>query len=165
MKKLSFLFLALITITKSFSQDNNSELPRMDNDTLFTSSGYKVVNGQDVKLGTGSLPYGDFKYITISSSSWLTAGSTNQEAVGRKWNGHLFKVKKVRKEGTKKRGFTFYLILGGGNIVNYECDIESAIASGEIVVPEEYKPKQKAVVVERGKAFYICPTTLLCNFS
>ena len=134
--------------SKSFSQENNSELPRIDKDTLFTTSGYKIVNGQDIKLGTGSLPYGDFKYISISSTSWLTAGSTNQEPVGRKWNGHLFKVKKVRKEGTKKRGFTFYLVLGGGNIVNYECDIESAIATGEIVVPEEYRLKQKAVVVE-----------------
>ncbi|MCC7400182.1 MAG: SHOCT domain-containing protein [Chitinophagaceae bacterium] len=148
MKKAFLFLLTLLSIIKSYSQNSDNSLPRIAGDTLFTTSGYKIIEGQDLKLGTGSLPDGDFKYITISSTSWLTAGSTKQEAVGRKWNGHLFKVKKFRKEGTKKRGFTYYLVLGGGNIVNYECDIESAIASGEVVIPEEYRPKPKETVIE-----------------
>ncbi|CAM4379292.1 SHOCT domain-containing protein [Cytophagaceae bacterium 50C-KIRBA] len=150
--KMTFKFLLLaififLTSFNSFAQE--TELPKIENDTLYTLSGYKIYEGQDLKLGSGSLPNGDFKYITISTTSWLTAGAPSQGAVGRKWNGHLFKVKKFRKEGTKKRGFTYYLILGGGNIVNYECDIESAIAFGEVVVPEKYRPnKSNGTVVE-----------------
>lgn len=126
------------------------ELPRIERDTLFTTSGYKIVDGADLKLGKGSLPNGDFKHISVSDRNWATMGA-KQEAVGRKWNGHKFRVKKFRKEGNKKRGYTYYVILGGGNIVNYECDIESAIADGEIEVPAEYQKKDtpETVVVKQ----------------
>lgn len=148
MNKLLIAALCCFFCVLALGQSKN-ELPRLKKDTLYTSSGFKIADGQDVKLGRGSLPNGDFKYITISSTSWLTAGDGKQEAVGRKWNGHLFKVKKFRKEGSKKRGYTYYLVLGGGNIVNYECDIESAIATGEIDVPDQFKPQsQQAQIVQ-----------------
>lgn len=121
-----------------------SELPKVDNDTLTTTSGFRAIAGTDIKLGIGTLPTGDFKYVTESSTSFaaLTRGPRYKpDPVGRKLNGHLFHIKKFRKEGTKKTGYTYYIILGGGGPVNYECDIENAIATGEIVVPDEFKPK------------------------
>lgn len=120
---------------------------RVIDDTLYTANGFKIVVGDDVKLGTGTMPNGSYKYINFSQLSFMGGNNRNNNGdLGKNWNGHKFRVKYFRKDGTKKRGFTYKLILGGGNIVNYECDIESAIAVGEIIVPEEYRPKSNIVV-------------------
>ena len=134
------ILLLLLLPTLAYCQD---DLPKIDNDTLITTCGYKIISGTDIKLGTGTLPNGDFKYIAISAGSFaaITNPAMRNEHVGRRYNGHLFHVKRFRKDGNKKRGYTYSLILGGGNLANYDCDIESAIASGEINVPDEFKPK------------------------
>ncbi|HEY4291306.1 MAG TPA: SHOCT domain-containing protein [Puia sp.] len=135
--------LLILLLVPMFSRAQ-SELPKVDNDTLLTTSGFKAIAGTDIKLGVGTLPSGDFKYISESSRSFaaLTRGPRYKpDPVGRKWNGHLFHIKKFRKEGTDERGYTWYVILGGGGPVNYECDIENAIATGEIIVPDAFKPK------------------------
>ena len=137
------LLLILVSNLPFHSYSQTDSLPIIIGDTLFTSSGYKIVVGQDVKLGTGTLPYGEFKYIGFSQTSFM-GGS--RETLGKNWSGHLFRVKRFRQDGNKKRGYKYVLILGGGNIVNYECDIERAIAAGEIVVPDEFKHKEKITV-------------------
>jgi len=138
MKKL--LPLLLIMPFMAYAQ---SDLPKVIEDTLFTTTGFKAIAGTDIKLGVGTLPNGEFKYITESSASVMASFDAKYRPapVGRKWSGHLFHIKKFRREGNKKRGYTFYIILGGGTLVNYECDIENAIAVGELVVPEEFRPK------------------------
>lgn len=137
MKRLLFL-LALPLFCKA-----QIELPKVDKDTLFTTSGFNVIVGMDLKLGAGSLPNGDFKYVAISASSWanIMDASMSKSGIGRRYSGHLVRVKKFRKDGNKKRGYVYNVIIGGGNIANYDCDIENAIASGEVVVPDEFKPK------------------------
>lgn len=138
MKKIPFFLLFFPLFC--YAQD---DLPKVIKDTLFTTSGFRIIAGTDIKLGTGTLPNGDFKYISTSAGSWaaLSDASMRNMHVGRRYNGHLFHVKRFRVDGNKKRGYTYSLILGGGNITNYDCDVESAIASGEIVVPDEFKPK------------------------
>ena len=135
---LLFMFLTPITL---FSQQLSG-----NGDTLATSNGMKFYPNMNIKLGTGTLPSGDFKFITTSQSSWLNVmgGNTEMYRGDRKFSGHTFTVKKIRKEGTKKRGYTYYLVLGGGNIVNYECDIENAMAFNEVIVPDEFKKKVAA---------------------
>ncbi len=54
MKKLLIFFTATLFISKSYSQDIDSTLPRLVKDTLFTTSGYKIVVGQDINIGTGT---------------------------------------------------------------------------------------------------------------
>lgn len=149
MKKM--LFCLLLTPILSFSQE---ELPRVIKDTLFSTSGFKIVAGDDIKLGAGSLPNGDFKYISISAASWavLMDPSHKPIQIGRRYSGLKLHVKKFRKDGNKKRGYVYYLIVGGGNIANYDCDIENAIVSGEVVVPEEFRPKS-------GTAIQVTPTS------
>lgn len=149
MKKILFFL-----IFPAFSYSQEIELPRIVKDTLFTSSGFKVVAGTDIKLGVGSLPSGDFKYIAVSAASWsvLMDPSHKPDQIGRRWSGHLFHVKKFRRDGNKKRGFTYQLILGGGNIANYDCDVENAIASGEIVVPEEFRPHTQSASISSSSA-------------
>ena len=53
--------------------------------------------------------------------------------LGKGYGGLLLQVKSIKKEGSKKRGYRYYIKVGGGNIVNYEVDLEDAIAVGEIV--------------------------------
>jgi hypothetical protein len=49
------------------------------------------------------------------------------------------KVAKLQKRGSEKKGFVYYVLLSG--FVRYEVDVENAIKFGEIVVPDEFKPK------------------------
>ncbi len=151
----AFSFLPLLAFTqsdtsatKTETQTEKKELPYIEWDTLVSTTGFRFIVGEDIKLGTGTMPNGDFKYITISTRSIFVKTDGTADPVPRKWSGHTMRIKKLRREGTKKRGYTYYIVLGGGNIANYECDVDNAIATGEIVVPDEYKPKQKPLVVE-----------------
>ena len=133
MKKilLPFIFIYAFSV--------NAQIPQKQTifgDTLVTSIGWKLIKKSDIKLGTGSLPSGDYKFVTTSSRSWLASSTI---PIDRRANGMYLRIKDFRVVGNSKRGYVNYLVLGGGNIVNYECDIESAIKAGEIEVPEKYR--------------------------
>lgn len=145
-KKTFLLFLLSFFITHCFSQTANASLPKMIDDTLYTTSGYKIISGQNIKLGTGSNPNGDFKYITATNSPFPNAPNTRHISLSSKSNGHIAKVKKIKKEGSSKNGYVYRISLGTGDIINYECDIESAIAAGEVVVPDQYKTKSNSSI-------------------
>lgn len=57
MKKL-LLFYTLMFFSFYKSQDviPSNNLPRVEGDTLYTSSGFKIVDGTSIKVGTGSMP-------------------------------------------------------------------------------------------------------------
>jgi len=157
MKKTILLAATFFVLTNAFSQDNDSTLPRIDEDTLYSTSGYKIVENQYIKIGTGSAPDGDFKFIRINSESLFAYNSTTRyqglensaNAFPRNQSGLKFKIKAVEKRGSKKRGYVYYAKIGMG-LINYEIDVDNAIAAGELVVPGEFKPKLKTapVVVE-----------------
>jgi hypothetical protein len=106
-----------------------------------------IKQGVMIKTGRGSLPNGNFKYIHTSASSWVAVMSATQNdpyagvtPLGRRYGGLLMNVKSVKNEGNKKRGFKYILKVGGGNIVNYEVEIEDAISTGEIVEHSQQQP-------------------------
>jgi hypothetical protein len=146
MKKTVLLFTVSF-FGMCYSQTN----PVFENDTLKTSTGFKVYEGLDLKIGTGSMNDGDFKFIRTNASSLFNYSSTagyqglaNQANSFKRSNSGLsFKVKKVMPRGNKKNGFVYYAKIGNG-MINYEIDLENAIRSGEILVPEEFMPKQKS---------------------
>jgi hypothetical protein len=138
MKKLCLTFSLLLFIKYGFCQ--NDVLPKIVNDTLYTTSGYKITAGQEIKLGTGSRDNGDFKYITVSRSSFPPSAKASM----RRTSDHkIAVVKKLKQEGNSKNGYEYHIIIGAHDITNYDCDIESAIAAGEVVVPNEYKANSK----------------------
>ncbi|MEI8142869.1 MAG: hypothetical protein WCG90_08390 [Chitinophagia bacterium] len=109
-------------------------------DGLILSNGVIIWEGSQIKCGRGTLPNGDFKYIHTSPTSWVSMASMspspNNSAytpIGRQYSGLNLDVKKIDKMGSKKRGYKYYLKVGGGNIVNYQCELEDAIAVGEII--------------------------------
>lgn len=144
------------------AQNSNpdSTLPRIVEDTLFTTYGYKILRGKEIKIGVGSMPDGDFKFIRVNAGSLFAYHSTtgyqglaNQaNSFPRSQSGLLFKIKAIEARGSKKHGYNYYAKIGFG-MKNYEIDVENAIASGELSVPDEFKPKPKnlSVVIEDKK--------------
>lgn len=146
-----------VIFSNAFSQNNDSALPKFVNDTLFTASGYKIAVGQEINIGTGSTPDGDFKFIRRNSTGFGTMMATtdnnaynkSQLSLPRNMDGHKGKVVKIVARGNNKIGITYQPLITFGS-GRYEIDVDNAIASGEIIVPDEFKPKPKnaATVVE-----------------
>ena len=132
------------------SKDKDNALPRIAADTLFTTSGYKKAENQNIKITTSLTLDSNFKFIPTNSASLFAYrsnsgynGLANQaNSFPRSQSGLNYKIKSVEKRGDKKHGYVYYAKIGSG-LINYEIDVENAIASGEIAVPDEYKPKPK----------------------
>lgn len=128
MKRL--LLLLLISPILTFAQKKvENEFGKIVNDTLFLNNGAKFIVGEKVKLGYGVNSRKEFEFIYTSPLG--LAGKVN---LGNTWAGHSFVIKGFKNMGMKKTGHKFYLILGGGNITNYWCDVVPAIDHKEIVV-------------------------------
>lgn len=125
----------------SAAQKDSLVIVKGGSDTLYTASGFKVFVGQKLKLGVGTMPTGDFKFIRRSNTSLFAASSTNQSAANnanalrRNQSGLEYKVIRIDERGNKRHGYVYYPIVTS----RYEVDINNAIAAGEIVVPDEYK--------------------------
>jgi hypothetical protein len=157
MKKLILLFAVIFFMADAFSQNKNDELPKMKGDTLYTSCGYKIIYGRDIKIGVGSMPDGDFKFIRRYTNQIFAnqlavenqAIINQSNALPRSYSGYKYVVKKIESRGDEKRGYVYYLKISMG-LMAYEIDVENAIASGEISVPDEYKAnKEKVVIVKQ----------------
>ena len=136
MKKMLLFSILCIPVLASAQ----SEYPQFKKDTLYINEYDWYVKGAKLKTGRGTLPDGKFKYITTSPTSFVALMSATQEnptkgiiPLGANYTGLLLEAKQYKRLGNKKRGFKYYLIVGGGNIVNYYVDIESALATGEII--------------------------------
>lgn len=118
----------------------------MVGDTLVYKGGLKFYKGLKIKMGTGSMPDGDFKYARISSTSVFQYSSStgyqglaNQaNSMPRRCSGYEYSVVRIDKRGNKKNGYMYYPIINAGPI-RYEIDLENAINAGEVIVPDEYK--------------------------
>lgn len=143
MKKYITLILLLCTQIL-YAQDSTY----LRNDSLYTASGYIIVPGQQIKTGTGS-SNGEFRYISENTASLhytLSRGHPGSEysALPRKKAHQSFKVIKIDTRGNSKDGYSYYPIINSGSL-RYQIDIDGAIASGEIKVPNEFKPKAATV--------------------
>ena len=88
---------------------------RFENDTLYSSSGFKVYKGLELNIGTGSTPDGDFKFIRRNSTGFgaaMTATNSysynkEQFSLQRSYAGHKGPVVKIVQRGTKKTGYVY----------------------------------------------------------
>ena len=109
---------------------------------LFSISLYQVRQLCDGKIIQASV-----LLIRTNSASLLNyASSTGYQGLANQANssprsssGLLMKVIKIQARGNKKRGYVNYLVLGG--FKRFEVDVDNAIASGELVIPAEFRPK------------------------
>jgi len=157
MKKFTFILAILTYVQVNTHAQRVGDLPMISDDTLFTTIGYPIVKGMDVKIGVGSTPDGDFKFIRINAASAFAYYSTtgyqglaNQaNALPRNNSGLKYQVLRLEKRGSKKHGYVYYCILKTG-LAKYEVDVENAISSGELNVPNELKKNTTLAVLEKG---------------
>ncbi len=144
-------------IIDSLERKNNTSIilftgekipPYIYGDTLFTSYGYKIRKGDIVKIGSGSTNDGDFKYIRINANSLFRyyspkgynnlANSAN--AFPRRESGLNYTVNELSMRGDPEHGYVCYAKIKLRNaLVNYEIDVENALISNELVLPEQFK--------------------------
>jgi hypothetical protein len=139
MKKIVFSFLLCPIIL--LAQD---PMPRYENDTLHTSSGFKIFRGQTVEFANGTERYGRFKYVSVKNgilSTSLTDCQVIVKEFRKYWisgldNGYIvFDGYLIRKDGSRD-----YIVLQ----MAFDRAIEnSPVLPSEIKVPDEFRNKYK----------------------
>lgn len=130
MKKLLFIFL----LSPLFSAAQDVE-PRFQNDTLYTSGGYKIYDGQVLQLGNGTSSAGYFKYIKFRMYRTDTYSLQNNSITVNKLrnyknSGNNYSIRVLGKVTYKE---------GKQEDVDIVLDFDDAINSDELKVPVEFK--------------------------
>jgi hypothetical protein len=116
---LTFLFMSFFSYGQMF--DLLDEYVASDGVT------YKI--DDEIKLGKGSGKNGVFVYVNIGG--WAVSSDPEYNHLGAANSGLLVTIKKIKQFDTKRfKGVVF--VVGGGNITNYNLNIEEAISTMEI---------------------------------
>lgn len=123
------LFILLVIPVISAAQ---KPLPRFENDTLYTATGYKIYTGQSLTFGKGSGARGYYQYINVKADLSTAMLSGND-----------FMVRKLSDFGISQLNNTyigmraaFTLKNGRKGIMSLHVAIDNAIHSAELIVPE-----------------------------
>ena len=129
-------------------------------DTLFSNKDFKIFTGQKLFVGNGTSDNGWYKTISFNSViDWFSItlavlGTQNTETQEEKefrinnsvresmHNEGTLYVKSIKKNGNTRRGFWYSVILKsrpGVPNTNYRCNLQEALKSGEIVLPNGFK--------------------------
>lgn len=147
---MKLLFAILLCPVLLFAQE---PIPKFENDTLYTLSGYKIFRGQTVEFANGLERYGRFKFVSVKNGI-LSTSLTNCLVIVKEFrkywvsglnNGYIvFDGFLIRKDGTRD-----YIVLQ----MAFDRAIEnSPVLPSEIKVPDEFKNKYKRNL-EREKLF------------
>jgi hypothetical protein len=137
MKQLLFIFLLSPLLSAA------QTLARFENDTLYTSGGYKMYKGQTLHFGNGLGNGGTLRFIN-SKNGIPESKIVNNSIV----------IKKLKNFGVSALGNTYIEVMGtiiykdgskGG--VDLHIAFDNAIKGlgglpGELIVPDEFKPKE-----------------------
>lgn len=137
MKKTLLLFVcffALIQLNAKNGEKN--DFGYQVNDTLFLNDGNKFVIGEKLYLGHGTSHNKSFTYVYISPNNWVSVmGGNVDRYLPATWANNELQIKDFKLYGRKKTGYKWYIVVGGGNIVNYWCEINEALEAGEVITP------------------------------
>lgn len=118
-----------------------------------TESGLIFHVGDYITFGKGTMPGGDFKYITVNSTSFFRAMSASnhinndQNSLSRDWSGYKEKIIRFDRTGSRRGGYKTVAIISANGAIRYMVDLNAAIETGEIVVPQEFRPKNNNATV------------------
>ena len=141
------LLLALL-LSPLFSPAQRS-LSRFANDTLYTSSGFKIYKGQTLQFGKGSRPDGKFRFVNIKSEATSFTLSNNSII-----------IKKLKNYGISVLGNGYIEIIGkiifkdgSKGSIDIHMAFDKAIegddeSPGELIVPDEFKLWHKHSVAD-----------------
>jgi hypothetical protein len=163
MKKLFFtlLFFPFLTLAQN-------TLPRFEQDTLYTSGGFKIYKGQALQFGKGTGRNGAFRFINIengvSSRSLQNASVVVKELknfeVASFFNGYgLYDIPAYGNRYIEITG-TIIFKDGSTGYIDMKMDFDQAIEElpelpAELVVPVEYRKAGKAGISEKIKKLFI----------
>jgi len=140
MKKLLFILLLLPLLSTA-----QNWLPRFENDTLFTSSGYKIYKGQTLYLANGTSAAGYFNFIKFhinmaKNNTYILQNSTIlvKNLKGYKYSSPDNNSIRILGTVTYKDGKKEETDI----VMNFERAIEGFTGQpSELTVPEEFKIK------------------------
>ena len=142
MIKLLILFLFMPVLSSA-----QKPLPRFENDTLYTTSGFRIYKGQTLQFGIGIRKRGAFKYINIKTDHSSSSLAGNNFIVNRLTN---FGVSQLNNSYIEiKASITFRDGSKGG--IDIHIAIDSAINSSELIVPEEDQFSTDSLIVSAQK--------------
>jgi hypothetical protein len=116
-------------------------LPRFENDTVYTSSGYKIYKGQILKFAKGTAHGNTFRFIRLASGWHEADVLTDRECV----------VKKLSRYNVTPLGNAYIFVLaqitykdGSKGDINFNMAFDNAIEgypgmASELIVPEEFQ--------------------------
>lgn len=163
---MKLLFAILICPLFAFTQNT---LPRFENDTLHTSSGYKIYKGQTLQFGKGTGKNGTFRSIIFKSET--TSNSLKNASI-------VVKELKNFERSSFANGYSLYELTTYGfgipfieitGTINYKdgskgyIDIKMAFDKAienwpelptELEVPAEYRKNEKASISEEITKLY-----------
>ncbi|MFT3703116.1 MAG: SHOCT domain-containing protein [Agriterribacter sp.] len=119
------LFFSALTVKAQENEDG-----KLVKDTLVLKSGARFVVGDKIELGYGSGISKIFDFVFVSPYAFVNPGLK----LGSNWAKHTLVIKKIEFYGNKKIGKKFHLVLSGGDISNYWCNIVPAIEQKEVIV-------------------------------
>lgn len=128
-------------------------VPKFVNDTLYTSSGYKIYEGMTLHFGKGTRPDGKFRYINIKS-----------DATSKMLENDSIVIKKLKNFGISSLDNAYIEIIGkktfkdgSKGYVDLHVAFDNAIQSnlyhtpGELIVPQEFISKDSLIGTELEK--------------
>ena len=140
MRKLLIILLLFPAISQA-----QKLVPKFENDTLYTTSGFKIYKGQSLQFGKGEGWGGSFRFIRL-----IGAGSDKDI-----FTGNTLVVKKLLKFGVSPIG-NYYIHVKGyikfkdgstgqfGFNFAFEKAIEYSVGpTSELIVPDEFKNKTR----------------------
>jgi len=139
MQKLVFILLLCPLISTA-----QKPVPRFENDTLYTTSGYKIYKGQIIQLASGTAENSKFRFIKYNGSINLEAERfQNTSILVKKLSDY-----KISGLGNRYIGISGTVTYRDGSKSKIEIDLnfDKAINNfaglpAEIVVPEEFRNK------------------------
>lgn len=155
---MKYLLVLLILPSFCFSQKNFDKVrdaeAAIKDHKYVTSIGWTIKEGDELILGKGSMPDKSFAFIT-ENANMLQYRQYSDGTTGKlqhTYNGRKVKVSDLIVFGTKKMGFYINAKIKVGQLSRYSVDIENAIESGEVVVPQEYAKKNTTTLPATSKA-------------
>lgn len=125
MKKLLMLLSFLTLTISSYSQIPGSKIKGP-----ITILNHQFIEGDTLKIGTGTNPNGDFKFIYMPPNALVGTPQTNLDKM---YSNLTVTIKHFKKfESTKFGNKTFTVVNFGG--LNTVIELEQAINSGEVIV-------------------------------
>jgi len=146
MKKIAIITLTTLLIyTTLQAQRGKPEII-----TFTSEDGTVFTVGDTMRFGIGSNTSGNFKYIYVLPNFF----NSNALYYNSTLDGKFATIDKMQKSGSDKMGYTMYFTFRYPS-GNSAVQVESAIASGELITPASKKKaeeKNKPLIIQGGGA-------------